>query len=228
MIDAFGLPVTESGDGGDSCATAANMIVCGIGDKIPMGSYLKAEPLRHPDDTKWYGRPGRFSRDQLVALLCALVVKGDELSYIRSKLYTMHAERYLLSAWNKYRNHVYESYQEHLAKSTPDVAWDMSVKSPDLTGPEVWGLWIRAFRVYWLWPLLLVLDLETLIGAVHWRYFRKDNVSRNHLLVCMVTTKIMPTPISFLAKIITPMNNLLNRWAAHCAATGEINAFKGV
>lgn len=235
--DAIGLPGTKGGDFGDSCAIWSTVMA--LNPNVAMGklagAYLgKETPVRHPDKSKWYGLDWRFSRDQLVAYLCGLIgikragFTGLELATLR--LFKMHRRQWFLLAWNVYRNHVYPTLEEHLAKSTPDVAWDPKPKFPDVTGPEVWALWLRLYlegRPFFLlrpliWLALNVLDLETLIGSVHWR-FRKDRVTRNHLLTTIVSRAVAPTVTSWLNFKISPTAELIERWSAHCEATGELN-----
>lgn len=217
--DKLGLPLTEGADGGDSCATAGNLLVTGF--QVPIQYYLmNGEPVRHPDKNKWYGRPGRFSRDQLVALLCGMAIDRRN-EWAREKLFSMHRKRWFVLAWNRIRNHVYEDYEEHRTKSTPDVAHRPEPKFPDITGPEVWALWIRVWRMWILWPLLLIFDLENLVGTLHWRWFRDDRVTRNHMLTTHVGREVMPTPWSYLSYRLTPWTDLRARWKAHCEATGE-------
>lgn len=236
-FDLDGFPVTNSGDGGDSAAQWGNLMAINptAGLAKLATAYLGQEtPLRHPDKNKWYGLEWRFSRDQLVAYLCGLIgmkragLAGLEVATLR--LFKMHRRQWFLLAWNRYRNHVYPTLVEHMAKATPDVYWRPQPKFPDVTGPEVWALWLRLYlegRPFFLlrpliWLALNVLDLETLIGSVHWR-FRKDRVTRNHLLTTIVSRASSPTVTSWLNFKISPTAELIERWSAHCEATGELN-----
>lgn len=224
--DKLGLPLTNGEDGGDSACIAGNLLVTGF--QVPIQYYLMGEePVRHPDQNKWYGRPGRFSRDQLVGMLCGMAI-DQRNQWARLALFRMHQQRGFCLAWNKIRNHVYETYEEHRVKSTPDVAWNIEPKMPDICGPEVWALWIRVWRAWYLYPLLLILDLENFVGALHWRWFRDDNVARNHLLTTHVGRKVMPTPWSWLSYRLTPWADLKARWKKHCEACGEPYAMEGV
>jgi hypothetical protein len=71
---------------------------------------------------------------------------------------------------------------------------------PDITGPEIWASWIRAFRFWPLYPLLVVFDIQTLIGAIQDRYFPSTTIQMNQVLMTDYSTRIMPTPISLLAR----------------------------
>lgn len=223
MIDQWGLPVTDKGDGGDSAAECGTIMALDpYTARFDVAKYLPATgPVRHPDSSKWYGRPWRFSRDQLVALLCGLCMHPNYASE-KDDLYSMHRRRYFVTAWNRKRNFVYDTLEEHVRMSTPDVRWDFFDKQPDITGPEVWALWFRLWRTKIAWPLLWVLDLETLIGALVW-HFKSNGLGRNHLLAIYVSTSVMPTPIAWLARLLTPTSRLIDEWGEHCRRTGAID-----
>lgn len=224
--DKLGLPLTDGGDGGDSAAIAGNLLV--TGHQVPIQYYLmNEEPVRHPDQNKWYGRPGRFSRDQLVAMLCGMAI-DQRNEWARETLFKMHRKKWFVLAWNKIRNHVYETEEEHRVKSTPDVAWNPAPKFPDICGPEVWALWIRVMRAWWLYPLLFLFDLESLLGSIHWAAWRKDNVARNHLLVTHVSMEVFPSLWSWMSWHITDWKDLKARWKHHCEVCGEPYAMENV
>lgn len=161
------------------------------------------QPLRHPDAKKWYGMPWRYSRDQLIAMLCGAMTAGLPLD----RVYASHKKRWFLTAWNTRKNGVVE---------TP---W----KFPDITGPEIWALWIRYHAPWWGWFVLSFLDIETLVGAIVWRWFtpKKNQLTRNHMLVSIVMRRRQP---SLLTPIITRVNDwdeMIARWRASNEATGE-------
>jgi hypothetical protein len=98
---------------------------------------------------------------------------------------------------------------------------DAPDKTPDFTLFEIWGLWLRVYRPFWARSILWLLDIETLIGSLHWRFLRKDRVTRNHMLVVITQNEIMPTWTSWLSHKITNFNDLVSRWEDHCVAVGE-------
>lgn len=108
------------------------------------------------------------------------------------RLFAMHRRRFFLTAWNG-----------------------------DLTGPEVWALWLRYCRPWWSRLFLWALDLEHLFGAILWRFFRVDNVTRNHMLVSIVSRTHIPTLISQVSSLIDDDKDLVRRWRAHCLAVDE-------
>jgi hypothetical protein len=231
--DSFHLPVTKQMDGGDSCAIAGTVETLGSPDEKPtfsMAQFLVYSATgdkylaRHPDTTKWYGRPNRFSRDQLIPLLCTFVMWSDLWKPFRKQVFKLHLKRCLLFAWNSIKNFVYDSPEEHIKMSTPDVPYNRKWKMPDITGPEIWGLWIRANRVWPLYPLLFLFDLETLIGSLLWRN-KESNISRNHLLVLYVTNSVYPTLVSRAALKLVNIQNLIDKWKIHCLSSQEYDTF---
>lgn len=213
--DSRGYPGTREDtgdwDGGDTAAILGTLLACSsfrLVGVVNMISHLidpvSGRPRRHPSKSVWYGQPDRFSRDQLIPIICAAVRWGPEHNQWSRDFFKAHKRRWFLTAWNTRKN----------------GAMDAARKFPDLTGPEVWALWVRAYRVWWLRPVLGILDLELLVGAISWRW-RESNVTRNHLLVSIACRKHWPTFISRLAWRITPRADLLRRWHRHCVIVGE-------
>lgn len=167
--------------------------------------------VRHPHPFMWYSRSNTFSRDQLMPLLFALSVTQSR--WLLKYIFNHHRKNYLLTAWNTRKNWMYPTYKTHrLAQERgyigSGVHWDYGWKMPDFTGPEVWATWIRALRVWWLYPLLYVLDLETLLNSVikHVVFYlpsvpqHKDH--RNHILAVDHGNRVMPTFVMRLARWI--------------------------
>ncbi len=200
-LDENGYPGTRqwdgSWDGGDTAA-----IMGTVRTLVPTSSLIEFtmdypwnqeydQPIRHPDTTKWYSQPWNFSRDQLVPVLCSLIL-GPAREAELSRLLAAHKKRLFLSSWNG-----------------------------DLTTLEVWALWLRILRPWWAKLVLPVLDLETLVNTFLWRWVRKDNVARNQMLVCLMIQKHSPTWVGWLAYKLLPWEDLLTRWENHCKAVGE-------
>lgn len=200
-IDDFNMIVTQQKDGGDSCAYGfAIFYACAVLHK-PLGvnlgqtqnSYAKAlekEPgryCRHPDPTKWYSRINTFSRDQMTPLLVYLGLLGFRLRL--SRLFIAHLKRLLLFAWNTRQNNSYPGQATY--------RW----KLPDITGPDIWALYIRGFHSRLLYPLLLLFDIQTLIGVLLYRFgVVKTTLQMNQVLIVDFSNRVMPTPVSWLAK----------------------------
>lgn len=205
MIDENGYPgtrdsVTGEFDGGDTAAILGTLWFFGQMLELPLYTFRNA-PVRHYDKNKWYGQPDRFSRDQLIPVLCGYVTFAGYYHW----LFDLHKRRYFLTAWNTRKN----------------GSMDAPKKFPDITGPEVWALWLRIFKPWWARLVLPLLDLETLVSAIHWRFFRKDRVCRNHMLVLLAARKALPTVTTRLADYITDWPDLIQRWTDHCEVVGE-------
>lgn len=230
FTDELGYPGCLRDDGvldmGDSAAILGTLWAFGEADMVPLPvDALTDIPVRHPDNTQWWGKPDRFSRDQLVAVLCGLIVRNEnynrhgttagelarrELAVVY--LQSAHAKRGYLTAWNTRRNGSIEA----------------ATKFPDITGPEVWALWIRllygankGLKARLFRALLPILDIELLVSAIHWRFFRKDRVTRNHMLSSIIAQRYHPTWTAKLAGWVNDWEDLISRWEAHCAAVGE-------
>jgi len=207
MIDQNGYPGCrlENGefDGGDTAAILGTLWFFQELSTHGLPFSIAGIPLRHPDTTKWYGRPDRFSRDQLIAVLC-----GMNESYFPEdldRLYIAHKRRYFLTAWNTRKNGV----------------MDAPKKMPDFCGPTVWALWLRLLQPRWARLVLWAFDLELLASAIHWRFWRKDRVSRNHMLTSLAAYTYSPTWVSRLVFRLNDWDDLIERWTDHCEAVGE-------
>lgn len=194
-IDNFKMVVTLQKDGGDSCAHGC-AIFYGIVAKTGLFNgekyltRLERSPgryCRHPDPTMWYSNPDTLSRDQLTPLLCLL---GLLKSKRRNDLFIEHLKHGLFFAWNVRMNAA--------LPNTSDYAW----KIPDLTGPEIWACWIRAYRFWPLYPLLMFFDIQTLIGGIQYRWFSPSTIQMNQVIVTDFSTRVMPTLTSLLARFV--------------------------
>lgn len=212
-IDQNGFPGTRQADNtldmGDSAAIYFNVAALSINLPELSDKYFDGihdAPVRHPDSAKWWGQPDRFSRDQLIPILCYAAIRQVKNDFIQ-KIYVSHKKRYLLLAWNTKRN----------------GAIDVPDKFPDITGPEILGLWLRVHQPFGCSLVLPLLDLETLVNAILWRWFQPvtNRVTRNHLLVASTQRKVLPTFVSKLADKINNYNDLIKRWNDHCLAVGE-------
>lgn len=225
-IDDNGLPgcidsQSKQFDGGDSCAILCTEIALGSTKFQPdlMNAFISPSglPRRHPDITKWYGQTDRFSRDQMIPMICAGIVLGGHPAV--DALYHAHKKLGFMHAWN--------------TKGSDRI--DREDKDPDVTGPEIWALWERYWKTEnWKLPLW---DAETLVGAYIWQYrkikdsykkrkdpeYRGNRVSRNHMLVSIIANKYLPTSVSKKAYQVNDFEDLIARWDAHCNTVGEWN-----
>jgi len=205
-LDSFGLPVTLQGDAGDSCADYFTILALSNESDDKAHLYFSTAPLRHPDTSKWYGQPDRESRDQLIPILCYAAIRGLKTDFIKN-IFKSHLKRGLCLAWNTKGN----------------GQMDMPTKFPDITGPEVLGLWLRVFKPFGYQLLLPICDMETLINALLWRYVHPstNRITRNHMLVSITQRKVSPSIISYIANKLNDYNELNARWATNCLLTYE-------
>lgn len=208
-LDENGYPGTRqadgSWDGGDTAAiigTVRALTPMAATLIMPLMPFSGLIPLRHPDANYWYGQPDRFSRDQMIPCLCAALVDGAVPAKL---LFIAHKKKFFLTAWN--------------TKGCGFI--DMPDKFPDVCGPEVWAMWLRICNPWWAALALQVLDIETFISTLLWRWVRKDRVCRNHMLVCLMTQNHKPTLLSWLSYKLLPWQDLLQRWEEHCKVVGE-------
>lgn len=213
-VDQNGYPGTidynGKFDGGDTAAVIGTLIALEPNPKTAAKWIMFAEmllstnglPRRHPDVSKWWGQGDRFSRDQLIPIICAAIRFPQDAVF--EGFFKAHRARRFLTAWNTRKN----------------GEMNAPTKAPDFTGPEIWALWIRYRRPKWDWLVLWFLDLELLAGAIVWK-FRKDRVTRNHMLSALTCRRYMPTITSRIAFALTDFKELNARWRAHCDAVGE-------
>ncbi len=169
-------------------------------------------PVRHPDKTKWYGQPDRFSRDQLVPVICAAIAYPDCISDIFEQFYQAHRQRYFCSAWNTKKN---GRMDVPLKKRPLGI-----LPREDICGPELWALWIRYKQPKWARLVLWFLDIELLFSSLVWK-FKSSNVTRNHMLSSLACYQYMPTVTSKLSYWLNDWPKLVGKWKWHCTATRE-------
>lgn len=214
-LDERGLPGTFGykgvWDGGDTAA-ATSTLACLAQDPKEAHHWLDklswlntGIPTRHPDTSAWWGKPDRFSVDQMIGVLCAGIRFGRTKS--ADNLIAQHKKHWFLYAWNTRGN-------DRL---------DRPLKFPDLSRPGLWALELRYCRVrWWARPLLWICDLGALASAIKWRMASpKDRITRNHMLTSLTCYEHMPTFISRLTFKLNNWNDLITRWRDHCHAVGE-------
>lgn len=203
FIDSHGLVVHGTGDGGDTLANQCTLYYVNAATGMPLPPrtlepafislfFVNGIPVRHPwAPFGWENTTNRTSRDQIIPLLCYMCTtdsirpKNGFISFF--KAYLAHL---CLFAWNTLGN-------------GPGAVIH---KVPDVLGPQVLALWVRYWRAWFLYPVLCVLDLYTLINVLLNLYqFRKgtaDPDQRNLGLVAHCNVEIMPTPISMISKAL--------------------------
>lgn len=162
------------------------------------GLYIR-HPNRYQSDFGWASYcegnwNGVESRDQMTGKLCFLAKAQARRALWRT--FKQHVKRFLLFANNTIHN-----------GANPKTAkW----KLPDLTGPDVWALYIRGFRAWWCYPLLLIFDLHLFINCFIKR-MTKDSDILSFIIKMLTAREIMPTPIIWLAFMVNSRQDLDRR-----------------
>jgi hypothetical protein len=139
---------------------------------------------------------GVMSRDQSQSLIIAAGIKRDYSRVLR--MMTTHALRLFL---------VTQKSKRFLSEKEGDSVW----RKPDFTGPEFFALYLRAIPIlgYILYPLVLLGDIETLIGSISRRTWNKENDDvANHTSICIFGMLRVPTPIMWLANKINSYEDM--------------------
>jgi hypothetical protein len=154
--------------------------------------------VRHPSEG-WWSDGDRLSRDQSTPLV--IVLSEFFSRRLLRRFFFQHLRRFFFFTNTRRNGATMGNDGEEKYPGRPE--WgkhNYSWKVPDFIGFEFLAIYIRAFRAWWFYPLLLIFDLETLISSVLWWYRDRDTDVLNHIIVCNYATRVYPTPISKLAK----------------------------
>jgi hypothetical protein len=166
---------------------------------------------RWPDPTSWAGMSNRFSRDQAIPNVIAMGELAKKPALIR--FMKNHLRRALLFATNTRENGVMPAavtlnllqriqFCFGWRPSQPTYAW----APPDITTLGFWSLYIRAFRAWPLYPLMLIFDIDfvvtALIKVLSYAKTPTNNDDINFINCILQAEHSMPTPWSKLAKWI--------------------------
>jgi hypothetical protein len=193
-MNNFGYWLTSAGRNLDDFQTVMNKI-------HPHPGVIVRHPNPDWDASDW----DRMSRDQIIPCIMAMGLWGrHELK----KFAWGHLKRGFLFTNNVRQN---GATKRNHGQGNYSYAW----RFPDVTLFEVWAIFIRAFKAWPLWPLLVIFDLETLGGAIIWRWFPKHNIAMNHCLVILFGKARLPTPTMWLARKIMPPERLIKLIGEH-------------
>lgn len=204
-------------DGGDSLAIVGTVLTLTnnpiqfmkLRDKLRLFINDLGVIRRHPDAMVWYGQWDRGSRDQLVPLLCFLVMYPTSAPLLCRMVFESHRRNWFLWAWNTRGNGIMDAKKQ----------W------PDFTGPGTWALWIRIYKPWWASGVLWLLDLDLLLGSLFWK-LKRSNVTRNHMLCLVVSAHTLSNPIVKLACWLTNWPKMIAKWKLHCEKTGEYQTWE--
>lgn len=140
------------------------------------------------DTSEWTGQNDVMSRDQWIPNVIACGSLGlDDLSYF----FLGHLLRGLLFTTNTCPN-------EYMT-GQPGGEW----KLPDLTVLSSWGLYIRAYKAWLLYPFLIIFDIEILVNSciiVYQSYYNPTETDViNQLNKLIQAKRRLPTPVSWLS-----------------------------
>jgi len=173
---------------------------------------------RHPSRINWYGDCDRMSRDQATPLVISLIVFGYK-KMLREFLWA-HIKRIGFFT-NTRNNGATAKNHKTLYKIKDDggkIYWNYNWKVPDFSGPEFWGLYIRGLGLWWLYPVLLLSDLETLAGSIKRdrQALGEDDDVLNHMIISYYIQTKYWTPFSWGVKKVNNNKALLTKLSIYC------------
>lgn len=202
-IDKYGIigqiQPDSSIEGGDSACWHGHYVYLTSDNEVDYVDTFEIAPgayVRHPDPEQtfygfgaYYASPydGVMSRDQLTGVAAALA-RVDQAAARR--LLKHHSLRLFLTAYNTRKN----------GADPKDTPWKM----PDILGPDMLAMFLRAARLgVAVRPLLWLGDLHLLINTLVDRLFKpKSDDVINHLGRLFVAQEFQPTLIGKLAALL--------------------------
>lgn len=105
----------------------------------------------------------------------------------------------------------------------------------DIAGPEDLGYYIRAFKAWYFYPVLIFGDFQMLVNSVI-RIVKSSNVNDtsddiNHTLALLQAQAHLPTPISYLARKIYKkwvVGGIQSRWDGYFNPASGANDFNEI
>jgi len=149
---------------------------------------------------------GVESRDQMTGKLC-FFVKAKAYQPLKRSL-VKHCKRGMIFANNTIHNGI------NPLDYGPSSILKLSFKLPDITLFDIWALYIRGFRFWALYPLLILFDLQLLVTACI-KYFSSDNDIISFVLKVITARETMPTPLGWLASKISSSKAILNKLSSY-------------
>jgi len=208
-IDTFGHIAQDHPkyDGGDSFSFAGQVMIARYfqikNGYITNSGYGRSEEMyrqqvdscetswgyfaRHPDKERWASSRGVMSRDQMSANIIAMGFTKMKGHLRRMML------RHLLFRGGLFAENYY--YNNDLAAGK---------KVPDITGPKIWAMYIRAWAcinpraTLIFWPLLWLLDIQLAVDSVL-SVVMDDPNETNHIGAVLQANVVMPTLLSKLS-----------------------------
>ena len=211
-FDNYGLPVGSKEDPGDSLHRVCMLMLGQLwyGDKAyaefngpsKLTKYKKhGSFVRHPSPG-WWSHNDRLSRDQSTPLV--ILLSELKLNDTLKKFYMEHMKRFFLFTNTRRNGATLENHGKRKwpGHSTNKDIYNYTPKIPDVAGPEFLAIYIRALDAWYLYPLLFILDLETVIGTIIRVFKKNDTDVLNHLIISRYMIMKYPTPWSYIVRLI--------------------------
>lgn len=191
-IRSDGVVVMKTGDAGDGAMKTAMFNVGNWRPTLVCNSQLDSaivalfpKPgvlIRGPHDgTAWHANPACTSGDQTVGWFCLFALYRVEPNLV--SLAWAHAKRFGFC----------QNWQTETG----------GFQIADFLRPDCWGMVIRGLRFWFLWPLLLIFDMSTLVNSLLLVMNKNpDDVGndQNQFVIMYTQMKLWPTPVSWLAR----------------------------
>ena len=213
--DLFGILTQASGDGGDSAQRTGSLyaLLAALkaeqddrGKSVIEGFRYDLDKLqafpgryrRHPDGrcengrwVKWYANPNNFTRDQSSVLQAAMVMLDME-SELRD-IYAQRKTRYLF----------------HFNSESYDDSEPIRTKFPDPPSLIEVGQFIRGLHKWYLYPLLLITDLELFGFLILRKFSERTRYDSGNMYVPLLLSSLhrYATPWGILAKKLYSRTN---------------------
>lgn len=177
FYDKRGLPVDETGGGGDSCVRASLLSICNKGPLSVISWYFTSGlPVRHPVDAPW-NNPLNFSRDQMMMMIGGLKAVND-IEKIRKIFWSCFKRLFFCP--NFERNHI-GSTKYPWPHGFIDINGKKVFKNFDFADyllPNHWGAMIIGGRLKPMYFLLPICYFFHLLNILFHRYSKHHEVNQ--------------------------------------------------
>lgn len=92
---------------------------------------------------------------------------------------------------------VRKSEEPYFVGDRRGVAFKLPSRNTDFIGP-----FIRAFRAWYLWPVLFICDIQLLFNSLQIRTRKETNTDFTHLSKILQAKEVLPTPFSYFARVV--------------------------
>ncbi len=177
---------------------------CMKGHEVRPGLYRRTNDLNH-----WGSNPNNFSRDQWQAMQLGFAVQGDKKRLSESMIALL----------------LRGGFHQNIHIGTEGHGNWRDYKIPDISHPTHFSVFIRAFNLWWLAPILWICDL-TFLGDL---YFRKDIIDIDNMILPQMAYAqlVLPTPVSRLAWRLYDKEDALKKIDRYYLVGPDYNGIRG-